>query len=47
MLKGVNENRYGRFKKEPTRTSRTAKAIFKLQNSLNVITANQTMQKNQ
>lgn len=47
MLKGVNENRYGRFKKEPARTSRTAKAIFKLQNSLNVITANQTMQKNQ
>ena len=36
-----------RFKKEPTGTSRTEKAISKLQSSLNVITANQTLQKSQ
>ena len=53
MLKGVSENtnimrvKTARFKKELTGASRTEKAVSKLQNSLNVLTVNQTLQKNQ
>ena len=53
MLKGVNENtnimrvKTARFKKDLTGASRTEKAVSTLQNSLNVLTVNQTLQKNQ
>ena len=46
MLKGVNENtnimrvKTARLKKELTGASRIKKAVSKLQNSLNVLTAN-------